>query len=125
MGTDMNASIDNGSECGRTSCALDPQPSAKKVNLAWLTDAFSGGIAEFDEEEKISLYLGDAQGTPVTSNPLKWWTKERRNFGAIRVSVFSKRKYIVRDIMFVGENYEENDDNIPSGENNNSDDDSE
>ncbi|POM63600.1 Hypothetical protein PHPALM_20977 [Phytophthora palmivora] len=159
MGTDMNARIDNGSECGRTSCALDLQTRAKKEKLAWLTDVFSGGIAEFDEEEstavdeklkdkcesEITLYLSDAQGTPGTTNPLKLWTKERRGkypikaalarkrLGCIATLVPSERAFsqggnvitskrcsldpdIVRDIMFVGENYEENDDNVPSGE---------
>ncbi|POM71517.1 Hypothetical protein PHPALM_11910 [Phytophthora palmivora] len=168
MGTGINARTDNESECGRTSCALDPQTSAKKEKLAWLTDGFSGGIAEFDEEEstaaaeklkskcesEITRYLGDAQGTPVTINPLKWWTKQRRGkypiiavlarnwLACITTSVPSERAFsqsgnvisskrcsldpdIVRDIMFVGENYEENDDNILSGGSDNNDDDSE
>ncbi|POM60656.1 hypothetical protein PHPALM_30461 [Phytophthora palmivora] len=160
MGMDMNARTDNGSECGRTSCALDPQTSSKKEKLAWLTDVFSGGIDEFDEEKstaadeklkdkcesEITLYAGDAYGTSVTTKPLKWWTKECRgkypHYSGLSTSVPSKRAFsqsgnvitskrcsldpdIDHDIMFVGENYEENDVNISSGESDNSDDDSE
>ncbi|POM66250.1 Hypothetical protein PHPALM_17924 [Phytophthora palmivora] len=111
-----------------------------------MTRVFSGGIAEFDEEadenlkdkceSEITLYLE----YPVTTNPLKWWTKERRGkypiiaalarkwLGCIATSVPSECSLdpdIVRDIVVVFENYKENDDNIPSGETDNNDDDSE
>ncbi|POM74223.1 Hypothetical protein PHPALM_8858 [Phytophthora palmivora] len=92
---------------------------AKKEKLSWLTDVFSGGIAEFDEEEsiaadeklkdkcesQITLYLGDAQVIPVKTNPLEWWTKERRGkysiiaalarkwLGCIATSVPSERAF--------------------------------
>ncbi|POM69541.1 Hypothetical protein PHPALM_14161 [Phytophthora palmivora] len=74
--------------------ALIMEVNLDALHVLWIHKQVpkSGGVAEFDEEEStaadeklkdkcesaITLYLGDAQGTPVTTNPLKWWTKERR-----------------------------------------------
>lgn len=166
MAKEMSENKDHDVRHGRVSNRSTPQSSAIKENLAWLTDVFSGGLDECETEEltmadeklkekcesELTLYFSDAHGTPVTTNPLEWWTKDRRNkypilaslarkwLGCIATSVPSERAFsksgnvvttkrcsldpeTVRDIMFVSENYEEKDDYLSSEESENSDED--
>ncbi|KAJ8554853.1 hypothetical protein ON010_g9630 [Phytophthora cinnamomi] len=141
----------------RPSFVVDPQSSATKEHIVWLTGVFSGGADEHEVEEvtvtnenlkdkcesQLTLFLNDSQGTVASVNPLNMWNKERRSnypivvvlarkwIGCIATSVPSERAFshsgnivaskrcsldpeIICDIMFVGENYAEDDDDVPS-----------
>lgn len=102
-------------------------------------------------ESQVRQYLRDAHGTPVTTDVLDWWAKRRTKYpivsalarkwlGCIATSVPSERAFsksgnvvttrrcslapdIIRDTLFVSENYEENDDNVSSEQSDNSDED--
>ncbi|EGZ09481.1 hypothetical protein PHYSODRAFT_523610 [Phytophthora sojae] len=86
MAKEMSEAKEFQSRHGQISNRSTPQSSAKKDNLAWLMDVFSGGTEECKTEElsaddeklqekcesELTLYLSDAHGTPVTTSPLEW-----------------------------------------------------
>ncbi|KAE8877493.1 hypothetical protein PF005_g26675 [Phytophthora fragariae] len=93
-------------------------------------------------DSQVQQYLGDAHGTRVTTDALQWWSTRRGKYpivealarkwlGCIATSVPSERAFsksgnvvtskrcsldpeIIRDTLFVSENYEEDDDNVES-----------
>ncbi|POM69450.1 Zinc finger BED domain containing hypothetical protein 1-like [Phytophthora palmivora] len=118
MGKEIKSNRYSSHESTRVENESAVQLTTINQNVAWLTEVFSGGIKMYAEREptvadgkfedecdsQVRHYLGDAHGTPVTTDALKWWSRRRGKepfveslarkwLGCIATSVPSERAF--------------------------------